>query len=332
MSARSRIAWEDAVLPFQLDGPDVRGRMVRLGKTLDSVLARHDYPASVEALVAETALLTALIGQTIKLRWKLSLQVRGDGPVRLIATDNHAPSEKGGPARIRAYAGFDGARVDAEGPGFAQIGQGYFAILIDQGDGTAPYRGITPLAGGSLAACAENFFARSEQLPSRFALAHGRSRTPDGKERWRAGGVMLQHMPEASVSATVKRMDERQPLSATDTHDDGHAENWRRAKVLLDTVDETELIGPHVHPPDLLVRLFHQESPRVFPVQPVEFGCTCSADRVRRSLSIYSARDIGHMTTERGVVTADCQFCGARYEFDPGTLGFEAETETSGDG
>ena len=85
-----------------------------------------------------------------------------------------------------------------------------------------------------------------------------------------------------------------------------------------------ELIGPDVSPTDLLVRLFHQEGPRVFDPQPVRFGCTCSADRVRQSLSIYSAKDIGHMTTEGGIVTADCQFCGAHYEFEPDTLGFEA--------
>ena len=70
---------------------------------------------------------------------------------------------------------------------------------------------------------------------------------------------------------------------------------------------------------DLLVRLFHEEQPRVFDAQPVRFGCTCSEDRVRQSLSIYSAKDIAHMTTDEGVVTADCQFCGAHYEFAPET-------------
>ena len=88
-----------------------------------------------------------------------------------------------------------------------------------------------------------------------------------------------------------------------------------------------ELIGPSVAPTDLLVRLFHEETPRVFDPQPVRFGCSCSADKVRQSLSIYSAKDIAHMTTDDGRVTADCQFCGAHYEFDPETLGFEATKE-----
>jgi molecular chaperone Hsp33 len=94
---------------------------------------------------------------------------------------------------------------------------------------------------------------------------------------------------------------------------------------LLDTVDEIELIGPTVAPTDLLVRLFHEEQPRVYDAQPVTFGCTCSDDRVRQSLSIYSAKDIETMTTDEGTVTADCQFCGAHYTFQPDTLGFEAK-------
>ncbi|EPX82457.1 Chaperonin, 33 kDa [Salipiger mucosus DSM 16094] len=92
----------------------------------------------------------------------------------------------------------------------------------------------------------------------------------------------------------------------------------------VDTVDELELIGPDLPPTDLLVRLFHEEQPRVFDTQPVRFGCTCSEERVRNSLSIYSARDIEKMTTDEGIVTADCQFCGAHYRLDPATVGFEA--------
>jgi molecular chaperone Hsp33 len=114
-------------------------------------------------------------------------------------------------------------------------------------------------------------------------------------------------------------------MAADDLMDEDEGENWRRANLLLDTADALELVGPRVAPTDLLVRLFHEEVPRVFDPQPVGFGCTCSAEKVRESLSIYSAKDIGHMTTEAGIVTADCQFCGAHYEFDPETLGFEAK-------
>lgn len=330
MTLGSMIAWDDTVLPFQLDRSDIRGRVARLDGVLDRILAQHDYPPQIEALVAEMALLTALIGPTIKLRWKLSLQVRGDGAARLIATDYYAPAEPGAPGRIRAYASFDPAKL-TDGEPFAQIGQGYFAILLDQGTGTMPYQGITPISGQSLKGCAETYFAQSEQLPTRFALSFASSRTPGGAERWRAGGVMLQLMPVASIPPGEGGSGEGGLLEARDLLDAESGEDWRRANLLLDTAEDVELIGPRVQPTDLLVRLFHEEQPRVFDPQPVAFGCTCSAERVRESLSIYSAEEIANMTTEAGIVTADCQFCGAHYEFDPATLGIGARDDSLGD-
>ncbi|MEI4232638.1 Hsp33 family molecular chaperone HslO [Roseovarius sp. D22-M7] len=323
MTLGQKIAWDDTILPFQLDQADIRGRVARLDGVLDGILAQHDYPAQVEALVAEMALLTALIGQTIKLRWKLSLQVQTKGAVRMIATDYFAPSAEGEPARMRAYASFDRDRL-GEGPGFAQLGEGYFAVLIDQGKGSTPYQGITPISGSALRDCAEAYFAQSEQLPTRFALSFGQSREPGGADHWRAGGVMLQQLPKASPAVTGGGSGEGGLLKAADIVEGDDAENWNRANHLLDTVEDFELIGPSVAPTDLLVRLFHEEQPRVYELQSVRFGCTCSEDRVRNSLSIYSARDIGTMTTDEGIVTADCQFCGAHYRLDPETLGFDA--------
>lgn len=327
MSLGSKIAWDDTVLPFQLDRSDIRGRVVRLDGTLDKILAQHDYPPAIEALVAEAAILTALIGPAIKLRWKLSLQIRGDGPARLLATDYYAPETEGARGRIRAYASYDGERLAEKGDPFLHIGRGYFAVLIDQGKGTTPYSGLTPIAGQSLADCAQTYFAQSEQLPTRFALSYRRE--ADG---WRAGGVMLQKMP--GVPPRPAEDGGAQGLLRPDDllADADEMENWSRANILLESVTEAELIGPAIQPTQLLVRLFHEETPRVFDPVPVGFGCTCSEARVRESLSIYSRKDIAHMTTEAGLVTADCQFCGAHYEFDPDTLGFEAKEAKGDDG
>ncbi len=326
MTIGSQIAWDDTVLPFQLDHSDIRGRVARLDGVLDQVLKQHAYPPQIEALVAEAAVLTALIGQTIKLRWRLSLQIRGTGAVKMIATDYYGPTDDGQAARIRAYAHFVPEELDTTIPPFDMIGEGYFVIVIDQGQGMTPYQGITPLTGGSLAACAETYFAQSEQLPTRFALTYGRSQMPGTAPHWRAGGVMIQHMPKASpFVANEGGTGEGGLLTHTDILDGTDGENWSRVNLLLDTVEDLELIGPTVAPTDLLVRLFHEEGPRVYDAQPVRFGCSCSADKVRSSLSIYSAKDLTHMTTPEGILTADCQFCGAHYEFDPKTLGFEAE-------
>lgn len=325
MTLGSKLAWDDTVLPFQLDTSDIRGRVARLDGVLDGILSQHDYPPQVEALIAEMALLTALVGQTVKLRWKLSLQVQSNGPVRMIATDYFAPQEEGRSAHIRAYASFDPDQL-GDGTPFDQIGEGYFAILIDQGEGTDPYQGITPISGTSLSESAQSYFAQSEQLPTRFSLSFGRSTEPGSEGRWRAGGVMLQHMPKASPFV-ASHGGSGEFLKAGDLLDSDMEENWSRANILLDSVEDLELTGPNVSSTDLLVRLFHEEQPRVFDAQSVRFGCTCSEDRVRQSLSIYSARDIEKMTTDDGRVTADCQFCGAHYDLDPASVGFEADAD-----
>ena len=323
MTIGSQIAWDDTVLPFQLDASGIRGRVARLDGVLDQVLKQHNYPPLIEALVAETALLTAMIGQTVKLRWKLSLQVRGKGPARLIATDYYGPTEDGAPARVRAYASYDADRLDHDADPFSQIGEGYFAVMLDQGEGMTPYQGFTPIAGKSLSACAETYFAQSEQIPTRFQLAFGKSIEPGRTERWRAGGVMLQHMPSEGGVAADQGSGDGGLLTHADILGGAESENWNRANLLLDTVETLEMIGPSVAPTDLLVRLFHEEGPRVFDPTPVRFGCSCSEDKVRSTMSIYSQKDIAKMTTDDGIVTADCQFCGAHYEMDPKTLGFE---------
>ena len=247
----------------------------------------------------------------------------------MIATDYYGPSESGDPARIRAYASFDEERL-TEGDPYSQLGEGYFAILIDQGQGMTPYQGISPLTGASISSSAETYFAQSEQLPTRFQLNLGKSTESGGAEHWRAGGIMLQHLPKASpFAATGSEGGSGQGglLEAADIVSGDSSENWARVNMLLDTVEEIELVGPNLAPTDLLYRLFHEEKPRVFDAQPVRFGCSCSEERVRQSLSIYSAKDIITMTTDQGRVTADCQFCGANYDLDPKTVGFEAKDD-----
>ncbi len=323
----ANIEWDDTILPFQLDRTDIRGRVARLDGLLNTIIEQHNYPLEVSAILAEAVILTALIGATIKLRWKLSLQIRGDGPIRILATDYYGPKNEGDPARIRAYASFDEDRLTAEtGTPFEKIGKGIFGILIDQGANTEPYQGITPLTGGSLASCASTYFAQSEQLPTEFAISTGQSSTKTERDNWRAGGVMVQLMPKASPFTATGSSDEAQDLlQAQDLISETDEDGWARATMHMQTVEETELIGPHVSPQILLTRLFHEDQPRIFPIQPIEFGCSCSAEKVRSTMSMYSAKDIKTMTTDNGMVTADCQFCSSHYELDPKTLGFDAK-------
>lgn len=317
---------DDSILPFQLDELDIRGRVARIDRTLDRIVSQHAYPLSVGALIGEAALLTVMIGHALKLRGRFSLQARGDGPVSLIATDMFPPAEEGAPARVRAYAHFDAEQTPDESAAPATLlGEGVVAMTIDQGAHMRPYQGLTPLtrerlAEGGLGAGAEVYFAQSEQLATSFRTSIGVARAPGGAARWRAGGIMIQHLGEMGESArgSAESSSADGLLNAADVAEmSSSPDDWRRASLLIDTVEELELIGPHVTPEALLYRLFHEVGPRVYPAQKVTFGCTCRREAVEAVLRNYTAEALADMIGPSGQIEVDCQFCGARYVFDP---------------
>ena len=317
----------DSVLPFQLDRLDVRGRVARLDGAIDAILTQHDYPAPISGLLAEATLLTVLIGQTMKLRHRFSIQARGKGPVTLLATDYFAPKQEGEAARIRAYAGYDKAGFEDSGlEGIALLGDGVMGVTIDQGQGQQPYQGITPLSGESLAECLELYFAQSEQLATRFAVTSAFASEPGKEPGWRAGGVVIQHLPKASPlmpGGTDQPSGTDGLMSADDVAALGEtADDWTTAATKLATAEAHELLGPHVAPDALLLRLFHEDAPRVYAPQAVEFGCTCDAGALRGLLSGYGAEALEDMA-ENGHIVADCQFCGAHYRFTVAELAGE---------
>ncbi|MCY3879735.1 MAG: Hsp33 family molecular chaperone HslO [Rhodobacteraceae bacterium] len=292
---------DDRMTRFSLSGAPVRGCAVRLAATLHQLFAARSYPRPVAAAVAELAVITSLIGQMINPGWKMSIQVRTGGELRLLASDYFAPDSAGVPARLRATATYDeniGLRPAL--PDWHMMG-GYFGVLIDRNDGRQTFQGLVPLEGRTLAGCAEEYFRRSEQIPTRIALAVEQS-GHNGTAEWRGGGIIVQKLPEAASGV----------------------DDWPRVKTLLETVEGSELTGPSPPVQRTLLRLFHDENPRTEPMQPIEFGCSCSREKVRQGLSIYSAKDIATMMTDAGLVTAECHFCGRAYEFDPASLGFEA--------
>ena len=170
----------------------MRGRLVRLGAAVDDILHRHDYPPAVSALLAEAVALTAMLGAMLKFDGKFILQTKTDGPVDMIVADYVSPG------RIRGYARFDAARLAAlESPAQpALLGNGYLAMTVDQGPDMERYQGIVPLHGEDLTAAAHGYFEKSEQIPTRIRLAAGPLLQRGSKaESWRAGAIMVQHLP-----------------------------------------------------------------------------------------------------------------------------------------
>src|SRR2546423_1174583 len=195
--APSAVPVDDAVLPFEVDALDLRGRLTRLGPALDDVLAKHDYPPSVAKLLGEAIVLTTLLGSSLKFEGRFILQTQTDGPVSFMIVDFQAPD------RLRAYARFDAKRLKEGQDSGALLGRGHLAMTIDQGPDMSRYQGMVALEGGSLEDAAHEYFLRSEQIPTRVLLAVGEEwRGGEGpRHRWRAGGMLLQFLPKAPERA-----------------------------------------------------------------------------------------------------------------------------------
>ncbi|MCO5732552.1 Hsp33 family molecular chaperone [Rhizobium sp. SSA_523] len=310
------LAGDDHVVPFQIEGLDVRGRAVQLGPLLNSILGRHSYPAPVARLLAEAIVLTALIGTSLKFEGRFTVQTKGDGPVDLLVADFSSPES------MRAYARFDEeALANAVALGKTEppelLGQGVLAFTIDQGHGMQPYQGIVPLDGSSLEEIAGVYFRQSEQIPTkvRLGVAELFDRDEEGRPRhnWRAGGVLAQFLPQAP-----ERM--RQPDLHGGDGDEGehhHSEDdsWSEARMLIETVDTDELTDPQVAIERLLYRLFHERGVRIYEPQSVADRCSCSREKIKGVLEGFSAEDI-EASQEEGAIAVTCEFCSTTYRYD----------------
>ena len=181
---------DDVVQPFQIEGPGLRGRLVRLGAAVDSILKRHDYPAPVAALLAEALALSATLSAALKYDGIFTLQLKGDGPVKMLVCDVTSDGA------VRGYAEVTGeipaAQDLAAAPVPGLVGKGYLAFTVDQGAHTERYQGIVELTGDSLTECIHHYFRQSEQFSASMQVTAGCNEAG----QWRAGALMLQRMPD----------------------------------------------------------------------------------------------------------------------------------------
>jgi len=321
----SQTGLDDTILPFAVKELDLRGRIVRLGAAVDTILTSHDYPAPVAKLLGEAIVLTVMLGSSLKFEGRFILQTQSDGPVRMLVVDFTSPG------KVRACARFDADRVaaatatDAAAPG-QLLGHGHLAMTIDQGPEMSRYQGLVPLEGGNLEQAAHEYFTRSEQIPTRVRLAVAEEyRAGDNGPRrhWRAGGILLQFLPNSPERARQADLDPGDAPPGTVPHVLPEDEAWVEGRSLISTVDDIELIDPALSSERLAYRLFHERGVRVFRAMPVNAQCSCSRDSVENMLRSFSQEDRDDMV-EDGRITVTCEFCSTTYVFAP------QEVETSG--
>jgi molecular chaperone Hsp33 len=289
---------DDLVATFQIEGWPVRGRLARLGASIHEVLTRHDYPEPVANLLGEACALAALVGSSLKFDGRLIVQAQGDGPVTYVVCDYDTSGQ------FRGYCRFDPDRVAEVNQGFIRpgartlLGDGLFIMTVDQGADMDRYQGITQIEGETLALCAEQYFAQSEQVPTRVRLAVGQVDTGEGPT-WRAGGLMIQN------------------IASDDTR--GSTEDaWFRAQALFGTTGEDELVDPLIPAETLLWRLFNEDGVRVFTPLALKSFCRCSEERIATVIESFTDAEKADMVEPDGKIRVTCEYCSTVYALEPG--------------
>lgn len=267
---------------FMFDDSDVRGELVSLGESYAHVLAKHPYPEPVAQLLGELLAAAALLVGTLKFDGLLVLQARSSGAVPLLMVECSSNRE------LRGIARYHEEQVSADAGLRELMPEGVLTLIVDPAKGQR-YQGIVGLDGINLSECLSDYFATSEQLPTRFWL------NADGR---RARGLLLQQLPAERITDAEER-----------------AASWQHVTVLADTLSAEEQLG--LDNQTLLHRLYHEENLRLFDPQPLQFKCSCSRDRSANALVSLGEPDAEALLVESGgTIVIDCQFCNERYAFD----------------
>ena len=271
---------KDCFVRFLFEGSAVRGVWINLQQSLADMMALKNISQAASVLLGESVAAAVLLSSTIKLQGRVAIQARGNGALQLLVVESTQN------AGVRGVITLDDAAIENNMPSLQQlIGNGYLAVTLLPDNGES-YQGIVPLQGERLQDCLGDYFALSEQLPTALWL------TSDGK---RAAGLLLQAMPK------------------TDGDIDSDDAGWQHLHMLASTLKNEELLSLPCE--ELLYRLFHQETVRVFDPETVRFQCTCSEQRSRNALSVLGREELEKLFSEQPSVTVDCQFCDAQYNY-----------------
>lgn len=287
--------YTDFIQPFLIDHSSIRGRLVRVNKALDAILSAHNYPVEVSIHLAEQIVIACLLSATLEKGGILTVQAKGDGAVKFIVVDVM------GGGTIRGYAEVNekklkqaiGKSKTVKHPLSKILGKGYLAVTLDEGNSKERYQGIVELQGDSLTDAFRGYFLQSQQ--GEIAV-HVTVRAPSKlREKWQAGGVIIERMPMAGG---------KQKELSTEEQD----EIWRRTKLFMQTIKDVEMLSSGVTPQNLLYRLFNEDGVWVYKLQPIKAGCRCSRARIRAVLKTIPKEEL-IAALDKDKMSVNCQFC-----------------------
>ncbi|MCE0813092.1 MULTISPECIES: Hsp33 family molecular chaperone HslO [Buttiauxella] len=257
----------------------VRGELVTVSDTWQQIMQNHDYPAPVKTILGELLVATSLLTATLKFDGDITVQLQGDGPMTLAVINGNNNQQMRGVARFKGD-------IPADADLKTLVGNGYLVITITPAQGER-YQGVVGLEGDTLAACLEDYFLRSEQLPTRLFI-----RTGDVEGKPAAGGMLLQVLPAQ----------------------DAQADDFNHLAALTETIKAEELLTLPAN--DVLWRLYHEEEVTLYDPQNVEFKCTCSRERCADALRTLPDEEVNSIIAEEGEIDMNCDYCGNHYVFN----------------
>lgn len=249
-------------------------------KLIEISCINNDYPSAVNLLLGELLVATSLLTATLKFDGDITIQIQGDGPLKMLVINGNNHQQMRGIARV------EGSVTDQLSLK-QMVGQGYMVITITPTNGER-YQGVVALESNTIAECLDDYFKQLEQLQTRLFIHAGQI---NGQPT--AGGILLQVLPSAG-SESQHKFDHLVQLTAT--------------------IKDEELFT--LESKKILHRLYHEEYVTLYDPQPVAFHCNCSKERCENILLSLSDEDIEHILHERGEIDIECEFCGANYLFN----------------
>jgi len=287
----------DTCLPFQIEGQDIKGRIVRLGPAVNEILKKHNYPDHVSKLMGETLSFTAMIGSLMKYDGILTTQIKGGGPFRVLVSNFYKSDHNMG-GDIRGYASFDDVMKEGDSLEDMFGEKGYLAITIEQGQFMEHYQGIVKLEGENLTSATIEYFRSSEQLPTKVMLACEK----DQNGYWQAAAIMIQHY--------ARTAEDEQARDDVETED-----HWNTAAILLGSLKSSELLDNSLSLQNLLIRLYHESGIRIFDHTIISAGCCCSEEKIRTALTSLDLQELQDVADD-GTITVTCDFCTKDHKFE----------------
>jgi len=270
----------DYVQRFLFEQLDIRGRLVCLTGAWQRMLEGRGYPERIVSLLGHTTALNVLLGANQKGAGRVTLQVQGSGPVRLLVADCTAELQ------IRGMAHLEHGRAELDGDlsERALLGDGRLSVTLEDMKSGQLYQSLVPLEGESLVDIFEHYLSQSEQVESFVRLY---------ADRGAACGLLLEKLPGAEAK---------------------DPDGWNRVKHLAATLrlDETRDVQPY----DLLTRLFPEELMRVFRLYAVEYHCPYDVDKVKDMLRALGREELESILSEKGEVVIRNEMCNHEYRFD----------------